>query len=82
MKTSNLYKTYRECPEHMHPHATQGMSFRTLKSIKLAIALLASAHKCSMTKVILAALAAYLQKHEAEINRAAQKHFGRPMSVL
>lgn len=82
MTNSKLYQTYNSYPEHMHSQATQGMSFRTLRIIKLSIALLASAQKISMTKVILASINAYLQKHESVIQREAQKQFGKPLSFL
>jgi hypothetical protein len=82
MNTSHLYRTYNSCPEHMHSQATSGMSFRTLRIIKLSIALLASAQKISMTKVILAAIGAYLEKHKSLINKEAQKQFGKPLAFL
>ncbi len=66
----------------MHSQATQGMSFRTLLIIKLSIALLASAQHISMTKVILAAVGAYLEEHKSLINKEAQKRFGKPLSFL
>lgn len=82
MNTSKLYQTYNSCPEHLHSLASVGMSFRTLRIIKLSIALLASAQKISLTKVILAAVSAYLDKHRSVIDKEAQKQFGKPLSLL
>ena len=82
MNTSKLYQAYNSCPEHMHSQATSGMSFRTLRIIKLSIALLASAQKTSLTKVILAAVGAYLDKHRSVIDKEAQKQFGKPLAFL
>ena len=82
MTTSKLYRTYNSCPEHLHSFANVGMSFRTLRIIKLSIALLASAQKTSLTKVILTAVGAYLDKHRSVIDKEAQKQFGKPLAFL
>lgn len=66
----------------MHSFANVGMSFRTLRIMKLSIALLASAQKTSLTKVILAAVSAYLDKHKSVIDKESQKQFGKPLAFL